>query len=192
MISSLPFNLMLTVSLSSTRSIHLWMVAFRSNTTKMMEVNWVLLTWHGASHLLWLRLQREGATFLPAGALTASLFPLPVVQTRVPLFRWLSMSLLRLSSEVRIFFDSQFKRGSEFVKSYKENIFLTGSIDALKNWSPDNALALSYVGGTDSIWTSKQTRTRCFFKLVVLNIIFSSPSHRYATRKHELSVQIHP
>ena len=40
---------------------------------------------------------------------------------------------------------------SELVK-LKENIFLTGSLDALKNWSPDNALALSY---QNSIWSGK-------------------------------------
>lgn len=33
---------------------------------------------------------------------------------------------------------------------FGENIFLTGSLDALQNWSPDNALALSW---NDSIWS---------------------------------------
>jgi glucoamylase len=49
----------------------------------------------------------------------------------------------------------------------KENIFLTGSIDALKNWSPDNALALSFT--ENSIWTSKHAHA--VFKYV-LNVFF--------------------
>ena len=66
----------------------------------------------------------------------------------------------------------------------KENVYLTGSIDALKNWSPDKALALSYT--ENSIWTSKYTHA--VSSVVVLNTFLS---HRYATRKHQLRIQIH-
>lgn len=65
----------------------------------------------------------------------------------------------------------------------KENIYLAGSIDALENWSPDKALALSY---TEKFWTSKHTDV---VSSVVLNIF--ALSHRYTTRKHQLPVQIH-
>ena len=36
--------------------------------------------------------------------------------------------------------------GESAVDTFAENIFLTGSIPALQNWSPDNALALSAAG----------------------------------------------
>ena len=51
----------------------------------------------------------------------------------------------------------------------KENVYLTGSIDALKNWSPDKALALSYT--ENSIWTSKYTHA--VSSVVVLNTFLS-------------------
>ncbi len=38
-----------------------------------------------------------------------------------------------------------------------ENIFLTGSIDALTNWSPDNALALN--ANNYPIWSGKLSST---------------------------------
>lgn len=149
------------------------MVAFRSNTAEITELPWVLLIWHGATHLLWLRLQREMAPFLTAGALMAFLFPLPAAQTRVLPSKWLSMFMLRLSTEVRILFDIQFKWGLNLFK--KENVYLTGSIDALKNWSPDKALALSYT--ENSIWTSKYTHT--LFQVLLFWILFSQSPLRY-------------
>ena len=35
-----------------------------------------------------------------------------------------------------------------------ENIFITGSVDALKTWSPDNAIGLS--AATYPIWSGEQ------------------------------------
>ena len=54
----------------------------------------------------------------------------------------------------------------------KEDVYLTGSIDALENWSPDKALPLSYTA--DSLWTSKYSHT--VSNVVVLTIF--SLSHR--------------
>jgi hypothetical protein len=46
---------------------------------------------------------------------------------------------------------------------YAENIFLTGSVDALKNWSPDKALLLS--SANYPIWSSMccLIKTPCHF-----------------------------
>jgi len=50
---------------------------------------------------------------------------------------------------------------------FGENIYLTGSIDALENWSPDKALPLSYTA--DSLWTITVTlpaNTNFFYKYI--------------------------
>ena len=87
-------------------------------------------------------------TSLRAGELLVLLFPLRallvVVEALDLVFRSPSMSGLPLSGAVRSTPNYLVKdrTDGDFLLP-AENIFLTGSVDALKNWSPDNAIALN-------------------------------------------------
>jgi len=64
-----------------------------------------------------------------------------------------------------------------------ENIFITGSLDSLQSWSPDNALALS--SANYPTWSSK---SHAFCQCLPL-IYFS---HRHPSRKYRLRIQVYP
>ncbi len=66
-----------------------------------------------------------------------------------------------------------------------DNIFITGSVDALKTWSPDNAIALS--AATYPIWSGE--------RLVLLSLCAFADliyySHRHSSCQCEYRVQVH-
>jgi glucoamylase len=70
-------------------------------------------------------------------------------------------------------------------KNLVENIFLAGSLGALENWSPDNAIALN--ANSYPTWSGKSNQRRA--NPGVLMTCFYS--HGYYSCQHELSVQIH-
>ena len=90
-----------------------------------------------------------------------------------------------------LFFGSLRARGSLTLTGRPaENIYITGSVDALQNWSPDTALILS--AANYPTWSSTSSRTLCSSPLRGTLTSSPPPSHREPPGEHRDPVQVHP
>ena len=71
-----------------------------------------------------------------------------------------------------------------------ENIFLTGSVDALQNWSPDNAIPLSSTNYPT--WNGKCFHIFALTKTKALKIRVIYSSNRKPPANHTNPIQIYP